>query len=158
MKKFRDNGTIGALLDEYEKALVELKSCIENVSENLLVKIVDNETKDKDCKSIQTILSHVIESGYTYVIEIRKWKGEEIGCMKKEFLTKIEDYQLAIDEMFRFNEALFLDYPKIKMNEKDASKKITTRWGQQFDVEQLFSHAIVHVLKHRRQIERFKER
>ena len=32
---------------------------------------------------------------------------------------------------------------------------MTVKWRQQYDVEQLFEHAIVHVLRHRRQIERF---
>lgn len=155
-RKFRDNGTIGALLDEYEKALMELKDVINSVSERELIEIIDHETKDADCKSIQTILTHVIQCGYLYVVEIRKWQGEEIEYNEKTALTNIEAYQLAIEEMFRFNETLFVDYPNLPLYELNPSQKIKTRWGQIFDVEQLFSHAIVHVLKHRRQIERFK--
>ena len=34
-------------------------------------------------------------------------------------------------------------------------KKIVVKWGQTYDPEQLFEHAIVHILRHRRQIERF---
>ena len=41
------------------------------------------------------------------------------------------------------------------MEEFEADKKILVRWGQLYDVEQLFEHAIVHILRHRRQIERF---
>ena len=78
MKTYRSNGAIGALLDEYEKSIEALKEIITSISKDELIKIVDNETKDKDCRSIQTILSHVVESGYTYVIEIRKWLGENI--------------------------------------------------------------------------------
>ena len=36
-----------------------------------------------------------------------------------------------------------------------ANNKIITSWGQSYDFEQLFEHAIVHILRHRRQIERF---
>ena len=57
--------------------------------------------------------------------------------------------------MFAFNESLFDDYPKIKLEEMDNNKKMTVRWGQQYDAEQLLEHAIVHILKHRRQIQRF---
>ena len=32
---------------------------------------------------------------------------------------------------------------------------IKTEWGQEYDFEQLLEHAIVHILRHRRQIERF---
>jgi len=34
---------------------------------------------------------------------------------------------------------------------------IDSRWGQRYDLEQLLEHAIVHVLRHRRQIERLKQ-
>jgi hypothetical protein len=30
-----------------------------------------------------------------------------------------------------------------------------TRWGVDYNIDQLFEHAIVHVLRHRRQIEKF---
>lgn len=51
---YRDNGAIGALLDEYEKALNELKVVIRGVQTAELVQIVDYETKDEDCRSSHT--------------------------------------------------------------------------------------------------------
>lgn len=155
-RKYRDNGAIGALLDEYEKSISELKNVIINVTPSELIKVVDEETKDEDCRSIQTILSHVIESGYAYVIEIRKSLGEELRYENKELLSSVEEYAIALDSMFLFNENLFQEYPQIKLEEHDLSKKFQVRWGQTFDVEQLVEHAIVHVLRHRRQIERFQ--
>lgn len=154
-KKYRDNGAIGALLDEYEKSLNELIAVINNVSQEQLLQIMDTETKDEDCRSIQTILTHVVESGYTYVIEIRKWLGEEINYKEKVLLQEIEEYKAALLEMFKFNEQLFVDFPDLVLVEKDPNKKITVRWGQKYDVDQLLEHAIVHILRHRRQIERF---
>ena len=59
--------------------------------------------------------------------------------------------------MFENNEKLFNDYPNIELEETNNEKKILTKWNQQYDVEQLFEHAIVHILKHRRQIEKFKQ-
>lgn len=155
MKKYRDNGAIGALLDEYEKAMEELKNVIQPLSQKELVTIVDHETKDKDCESIQTILSHVVRAGYTYVISIRKWLGETIDYKEKERLSSIAEYLSALDEMFLYNVQLFEDYPNIQLEEYDVTKKIKVRWGQSYDVDQLLEHAIVHILRHRRQIERF---
>ena len=155
---YRDNGAIGALLDEYEKSIKELKLIIQHISDKDLIYVVDNETEDKDCKSIQTILSHVIGSGYTYAIEVRKWLGEDMDYKEVELLNSIAEYNLALDKMFAFNEMLFNDYPKIKLEEFDSNKKFVVRWGQRYDVEQIFEHAIVHILRHRRQIERFKKR
>ena len=154
----RDNGAIGALLDEYEKSIKELKLVIQNISSDDLIRIVDDETKDDDCKSIQTILSHIVGSGYGYAIVIRKWLGEELEYKKREYFNAVVDYNFALDKMFEYNEKLFNDYPNIKLEAYEPENKIKVRWGQLYDVEQLFEHAIVHILRHRRQIERFKEK
>jgi len=155
---YRNNGASGALLDEYEKSLEELIRVVNTISQSQLLAIVDPETKDEDCKSIQTILTHVVQSGYTYVVEIRKGLGEEIQYKDKTLLREIEAYKVALRKMFKFNEQLFIDYPNLTLYEPDANKKIKVRWGQLYDVEQLFEHAIVHILRHRRQIEKFKEK
>lgn len=155
-KKFRNNGAIGALLDEYEKSLNELIETINDISEKELTKIIDFETNDEDCKSIQNILTHVVQSGYTYIVEIRKWLGEDVGYRNKIRFQTVKEYELALKEMFEFNEQLFFDYPNLKLCENDSKKKINVRWGQNYDVEQLLEHAIVHILRHRRQIEKMK--
>ena len=155
MNTFRDNGAVGALLDEYERALLELQKVMNNITNEELIAIVDLETSDPDCRSIQTILTHVIRAGYCYVIEIRNSLGEKIDYSDRQTLDAISDYQKALRSMFQYNEKLFEDYPDLKIEENDPQKKIKVRWGQYYDVEQLFEHAIVHVLRHRRQIERF---
>ena len=38
---------------------------------------------------------------------------------------------------------------------KFQATTIQTGWGQTFDVEQLLEHAVMHIHRHRRQIERF---
>jgi len=153
---YRTNGAIGALLDEYEKSITELKAVIVNLEENDLVKIIDKETNDQDCRSIQTILSHVVSAGYAYVVYIRKWLDEDVNFVDKKKWHTSAEYIAALDKMFAYNEQLFTDYPTLQLEEYDEAKKIHVRWGQQYDVEQLMEHAIVHILRHRRQIERFK--
>ena len=156
--KYRNNGAIGALLDEYEKALKELHELLNTVSQQELTTIVDPHTKDPDCHSIQTILTHVVSSGYGYATTIRNSLGEQNENIPKKELSTPTEYQRALQAMFAYNEKLFEDYPNIKMNEKDTTKKILTSWGQRFDVDQLIEHAIVHILRHRRQIERFLQK
>lgn len=155
MKTYRDNGAIGALLDEYEKSLVELKALIKDITPSELINIVDTQTEDEDCRSIETILNHVIRAGYNYAIVIRKSLGEDLEYHQQEKLLTTSENIQALDVMFQYNEKLFLDYPQIKLEEHDPAKKILVGWGQLFDVEQLFEHAICHILRHRRQIERF---
>lgn len=155
-KNFRNNGAIGALLDEYEKSIKELIETISDIPPHKLVEIRDINTNDEDCRSIQNILTHVVQSGYTYAIEVRRWLGEKIDYKNKKKLLTANEYKWALQEMFAFNEKLFIDYPNLELCENNPDKKIKVRWGQCYDVEQLFEHAIVHILRHRRQIEKFK--
>lgn len=155
VKKYRDNGAIGALLDEYEKAILELQDVIKGISKEKLTTIVDTKTKDPDCVSIQTILTHVVRAGYGYVVEIRKFLGEQLPYSSSVPLDDVAAYSDALQKMFQYNVQLFEDYPTLKLEEYDALKKINVKWGQQYDVDQLLEHAIVHILRHRRQIERF---
>lgn len=155
MKTYRNNGAVGALLDEYERAIIELHQLIGTISEEELLSVVDSETDDSNCKSIQTILSHVVRAGYWYVIEIRASEGELIEFEDVYLFNSAEQYQIELKAMFKFNEKLFEDYPQLKLQEHQESEKIKVKWGQNYDVEQLFEHAIVHILRHRRQIERF---
>lgn len=155
IKHYRNQGAVGALLDEYERSLNDLIRIIKPISKSDLIKIRDKKTKDRDCISIQTILSHIIQSGYTYVIETKKWMGEDIEYKGIVLYNDVDEYIHAIKTMFNYNENLFKDYPKLVMTENENHKKIHVRWGQDYDVEQLFEHAIVHILRHRRQIERY---
>jgi len=155
MKKHRDNGAIGALLDEYERAIEELKKVISDISKDELILKVDHETKDPECISIQTILAHVVRAGYTYITEVRKHLGEEIDYAPNILLESIQEYKAALNKMFESNVKMTEDYPNMKIEEHDNNKKMLVRWGQSYDIEQLLEHAIVHILRHRRQIERF---
>ena len=59
-------------MDEYERAAFELKTLVENVSEEDYTRIADAETKDADCHSIQTMMNHVVHAGYGYANAIRR--------------------------------------------------------------------------------------
>jgi uncharacterized damage-inducible protein DinB len=155
---YRDNGAIGALLDEYEKSINELIYVIKDITDDQLLVTVDHQTKDEDCRSIQTILTHVLQAGYAYATYIRNGLGENLSFQRPHHFDSSIDYEIALKNMFQFSEKVFVDYPNIKLEEKDSSNKMLVRWGQLYDVEQLMEHAIVHILRHRRQIERFIKR
>lgn len=153
-KIFRD-GPVGALLDEYERAANDLKKLVSTIQHNNYVTVVDNETTDPDCKSIQTITNHVIRSGYGYANYIRRKFAESLTERKEDY--KVNTTSSACDEI-----DLMMNYTtETLMNkmgysfEEMASIKINSNWGQEYDLEQLLEHAIVHILRHRRQIEKF---
>lgn len=154
-KTYRDTGAHGALLDEYEKALNELIELLSDITVEQLIVIVDRETKDEDCRSIQTILSHVVESGYGYAIIIRNHLGESLDYKDKMILNTTKEYCQALTVMMSYTIQMMSDYPDMELDGMDNSKKLITRWGQMYSMEQLIEHAIVHILRHRRQIERF---
>ena len=42
------------------------------------------------------------------------------------------------------------------MSDEEIVSVVThSRWGVRYDLEQLLEHAVVHILRHRRQIEKF---
>jgi uncharacterized damage-inducible protein DinB len=151
-----NQNAVHALLAEYKKAINELRHVIQDISETNLVFVIDNETQNPDCKSIQTILSHVISSGYSYCIYIQNSKNINSKRPDKVNRTSIVDYIKDLDNVLEFTNNTLATLSDNDLEEQDNTKKIITSWGQIYDIEQLMEHAIVHVLRHRRQIEKFK--
>lgn len=155
IRNYRDNGAIGALLDEYEKAIDEFIVLVSPITETELSTIVDYETKDEDTRSIQTILTHVVRAGYYYCVATRSQLGELVQMREIPLYQNTKDFILAVREMFQYNVEMFETISNGQIEEKQEEKKIHVRWGQTYDIEQLYEHAIVHILRHRRQIERY---
>lgn len=151
-KTFR-NGSVGAMIDEYEKAVNEFINVLSKTPESSFHKIVDEQTLDEDCRSIQTIAHHVINAGYTYANYFREYF--DLGVVEHEHLgASISDTIFQIERMMIYTCETFEN--KWALSEGEISSiKITTRWNSDYDAEQLIEHAIVHVLRHRRQVEKF---
>lgn len=157
MSKTYRQGAVGALLDEYERALVDLQLAIADISDDELIAIADNKTSDTSCKSVQTILSHVVNAGYGYAIFIRQLLGDKTVYSTDDLLhLTTKDYHKDLNNFFAFTIETFKNIQDDQLEEFDDNKKIKTRWKQVYDIEQITEHAIVHILRHRRQIEKFK--
>ena len=156
MTKFYRQGAVGALLDEYERAIADLQQTIADISDEELMTLVDSKTSNPRCKSVQTILSHVVSSGYGDAIDIRRLKGQKIEYPDSILHMTINDYKKDLNDLFIFILDTFKNIEDAELEEFDNDKKIKTYWGQVYDIEQITEHAIVHVLRHRRQIEKFK--
>jgi uncharacterized damage-inducible protein DinB len=156
MKKYISRtGAIGALLDEYERAIEDLKSIIHNIPVKQLAAVVDDQTKDDDCRSVQTILTHVVGSGYNYALVIDRLKHPMLTYREKIPRNETGEYLKDLDMVFQYTAKVLGQFTDKEIEEPDNSKKILTRWNQWYDIEQLMEHAIVHILRHRRQIEKF---
>ncbi|MFN0212702.1 MAG: DinB family protein [Saprospiraceae bacterium] len=155
IQKYRNNGAVGALLDEYERAMADLKNLVASIEPQELVAIVDDQTKDPDCRSIQSVLTHVVRSGFGYATYIRNKHGEALDFRARKTRKSTVEYVTDLEAVFDFTEQSFALHPEIVLEAYEPEQKMRVRWGQLYDVEQLMEHAIVHILRHRRQIERF---
>lgn len=153
MPQMYRQGAIGALLDEYERAIIALQHVIADVTDIELATIADPTTADPDCISIQTVMHHVVNSGFGYATYIRRLENTQTERPQTNLRTNVNDYINDLHQMFAFTVDTFAN-----INDEMAaqSEKIHSTWGVVYDMEQLMEHAIVHILRHRRQIEKFK--
>ncbi len=146
-------GAVGALMDEYERAIFELKSIVQNISKEVFTRIADSETDNENCRSIQTIISHVISSGYDYANIIREQFLGKPELFENEQIA-FREISKEIDKMLDFTVAT-LD-GNWELSNAEIDKLVTIMpWGAPYNLEQILEHAIAHVLRHRRQIEKF---
>jgi len=152
--RFFRPGNIGALMDEYERASIDLRKLILSFTQEEFEKILDDKTDDEDCRSIQTIMNHVIDAGYRYLNQINVF-------LKQEQITPSFQAANPASTIEEFDKMLLLTSEAVKNNysmsyEEVLSTRMETRWGL-YDIEMMFEHAIVHILRHRRQIEKLTQ-
>jgi len=152
MKSYR-KGAVGAVMDEYERAAAEFRALIESLTEEQYSRIVDPDTKDANCHSVQTIMSHVVAAGYGYADYIRDAFAMEKSSPKKRQLQQAASLE-EFDAMMGYTVATLAD--KWELTERRITAvSMTVRWGPTYDLEQLLEHAIVHILRHRRQLNKW---
>lgn len=144
-------GAIGSLMDEYEKALFELKTVLRKVNESDYSRIVEGQ--DEHCRSIQVIMNHVVAAGRRYSNYIRDAisMGSVAVVERQIGQTEIAN---ELDKMFAYTLEVFSSERQIT-SEEMQSVYFKSRWEIPYNIEQMLEHAIVHTLRHRRQIEKF---
>ena len=154
-ESFRE-GAVGALLDEYERAAWELRRLVGHLSEEDAARVVDAETEDEDCRSVQTIMSHVVNAGYGYADLLRRTFSVPSTRPPRALLSHRESLE-QLEAALAYT-AETLEGRWLMTHEEMSGAVIQSGWGVRYDVEQLLEHAVVHVLRHRRQIEKFMSR
>jgi uncharacterized damage-inducible protein DinB len=140
-------------MDEYERAAADLSAILRRISDEEFERARDLETQDEGCRSIQTIMHHVVRAGYGYASYIREAFGEEPNRPDLP-LGKRQEALDRLEVMLAYTSAT-LEGKWEMSDEQITSVRMASRWGVVYDLEQLLEHAIVHILRHRRQIERF---
>jgi uncharacterized damage-inducible protein DinB len=153
MSKTLRKGGVGAMMDEYERAVAELSGILRRISDEEFELVRDLKTQDEGCRSIQTILNHVVRAGYGYADYIRAAFAAESKRPEVPQGKRLESLD-QLEVMLAYTAATLEG--KWEMSDEEVmAVHIRSRWGAMYDLEQLLEHAIVHVLRHRRQIERF---
>jgi uncharacterized damage-inducible protein DinB len=147
-------GAVGAMMDEYERAAAEFRSIIGGLTEEQYTRIVDAETADENCRSAQTIMSHVVGAGYGYANYIRDAFSIGKDSPQRRILEHAESLR-EFDRMLAYTDATLDDKWEMTYDQMEAIS-MTVHWGPTYDLEQLLEHAIVHILRHRRQVEKFQ--
>ncbi|HEX8285989.1 MAG TPA: DinB family protein [Pyrinomonadaceae bacterium] len=147
------SGAVGALMDEYERAAAELARLVGRIPDDEFVRVVDARTDDDDCRSAQTIMSHVVGAAYGYADYIREQFSIASTRPRYTLLARRESLT-QLDAALEYT-AETLEGRWEMSGEEISRTVINSRWGAVYDLEGLLEHAIVHVLRHRRQIEKF---
>lgn len=150
------NGMLQALMEEYQRATKDYQQLLATLSLANFEKIADPQTTDPDCKSIQTVTFHLVQSGHTYANYIRSTQ-QQPWIEYTEAIQTPEEGIVELDKMLLYTENAFGNLWQAS-NEVIATWSFETRWGTIYDIEQLMEHAIVHILRHRRQVEQFIHR
>jgi uncharacterized damage-inducible protein DinB len=153
MRETYRSGAIGALMDEYERAASELGRLVEQINEDDFARVVDAQTSDEDCRSVQTIMSHVVRAEYGYADYIREQFNIASTRPQPKLLSHRESLE-QLEEALRYTAQTLHGRWEMSGEEIEATV-INSRWGVVYNVEGLLEHAIVHLLRHRRQIEKF---
>ena len=153
MRKTYRSGAIGALMDEYERAASDLKGLVEQIPDDEFTRVVDTQTQDEDCRSAQTIMSHVVRAAYGYADYLREQLSIESDRPQPKLLSRRESLE-QLEAALRYT-IQTLDGRWEMSDEEISGIVIKTRWGAVYDGEGMLEHAIVHILRHRRQIEKF---
>lgn len=142
-------GAIGALTDEYEKALNELKDVLKTISDEVFLETINSE--NEDFKSIKNIVLHITRSGYIYSNYIRNYFNDTVFPYQISINT-VDDAIVELDKMFLYNVQTFED--KWLMSDEQMMKTIIKTSWTTYDLEAIIEHSIVHILRHRLQIQK----
>jgi hypothetical protein len=145
---------IRATLDEYARATRDLEAVVLSISDVQYTK--GSSLSDEEFPHLMAIMEHVAGAGNRYVDYLEcAMTGEDVTRRTHDYSvsTPSEAMKSVWNALGRTEEVMKLT---IGQTDEQLSKyEVLTRWKQTYDIEQMLEHAIVHILRHRRQVERW---
>lgn len=149
------SGAFGALMDEYARAAEDFCRVVESF--DLPRFNAERPSNDPNTVSPRAICLHVIGAAHRYAHYIRKARSVDF----------IERYEADPARLRSPQDVRALLTEGIVLTEKTVEPLLNTteqeiqalsfivRWGPRYDPEMILEHAICHLLRHRRQLERW---
>ena len=148
-------GAFGALMDEYARAAADFCRALEAVAGDRFLR--PRESSDPNAVSIRALSAHVVECARRYADYIRQARGlpfEDRYVLDPAALSSAADVRPRLGAALRYTEGAVDGLHDVD-EATYAAIRFPVRWGPTYDPEMLLEHAIVHLLRHRRQIERW---
>jgi len=146
-------GMFGALMDEHARAAEDFCATVEALP--LASFLRRHESADPELFSIQAICAHVVAAAYGHASYIRI--ARRLPRRERPPRQDLWAEQPAGVRPLLVRELRFLEETVDGLTGDDAELKalrFQVRWGPTYDPEMMLEHTIVHLLRHRRQIER----
>ena len=148
-------GPFGSLMDEYARAAEEFCRVLEGFSPEAFAG--ERPSNDPDTRSPRALALHVCGAAHRYSDYIRKARGlpfVDRFVLDPALLAKPAEARGHLATALRYTEAGLeglYDAPA----EVPTAITFKVRWGPIYDPEMILEHAVVHLLRHRRQLERW---
>jgi hypothetical protein len=147
-------GLFGALMDEYARAAEDYCRAVEALTPEVYAK--PRPSDDPDTVSMQTICAHAVGAARRYSDYIRRARGLPYAdkfVADPQSVATPAVVRPALAAAMQYTEESLAGWYEDPM--AAAQIKFEVRWGPTYDCEMILEHAIVHLLRHRRQIERW---
>lgn len=148
-------GPFGALMDEYARAAEDFCRVVEGF--DLARFDAERPSNNPNTVSPRAICLHVIGAAHRYAHYIRKARGvdfvERYDTDPAQLRSPQEVRTLLTEGILLMEETV---EPLLNATEQEIQAlSFAVRWGPRYDPEMILEHAVCHLLRHRRQLERW---
>jgi hypothetical protein len=147
-------GPFGALMDEYARAAADFCAVLDRFEGERFVE--ERPSPDPDCRSVRAIARHACSATRGYANDIRRVRALPVDARRVD-LSEIRspaDARRLLAQGLRYTEGA-LDGFYDADEATNRAHEFTVSWGVRYDPETLLEHAVCHLLRHRRQLERW---
>jgi hypothetical protein len=149
------SGPFGALMDEYARAAEDFCRVVESFDRARFD--AERPSSNPATVSPRAICLHVAGATHRYAHYIRKARGLDFVERYEADPARLhapDEVRALLAEGIRLTEDTV--NPLLNATDEDIQAlSFFVRWGPRYDPEMILEHAVCHVLRHRRQLERW---